>query len=303
MSFQKINEHCYVYYGTVNIGYITKGDTGMLIDAGIDQSSIKKVLKELRSRELPLTHLFITHAHTDHYGGAAYLQEQFPLHTIAPVFEEAILANPSIEPLYLFGGNDPLPELNNKFLQGRPVRIDEVVSEEKIEAGNLSFEALLLPGHSYHQLAVRYQKILFAADAYFGVKVLRKHKIPYVTDVQSAKNSLKRLQSLECEGAVPGHGKYEEDFKSTVQANLDYHDQLLAWLHMYITEQQGGATHEQIVAAMCTAFEVKADQLSQWLLYRTAVTAYVLALLQENVITDQIDQFHWVFYPLERENK
>ncbi|KHE72060.1 MBL fold metallo-hydrolase, partial [Halobacillus sp. BBL2006] len=69
MSFQQLNASCYYYQSSVNIGYVHSGDTGLLIDAGIDKSSIKKVLKELNKKELPLTHLFITHAHSDHYGG------------------------------------------------------------------------------------------------------------------------------------------------------------------------------------------------------------------------------------------
>jgi len=44
--------------------------------------------------QLPITHLFVTHAHADHYGGAEYLQSVEKIYTYAPQLETAILQNP-----------------------------------------------------------------------------------------------------------------------------------------------------------------------------------------------------------------
>lgn len=294
MSFFQINNHCFYYHSSVNIGYVTKGTDGVLIDAGIDRTSVKKVLKELKKRELPLTHLFITHAHADHYGGAAYVQANYEVHTIAPVYEEAILRNPSLEPLYLFGGNDPLPELQNKFLQGPPVRIDQVVDEGELFFGGITANTFLLPGHSYHQLAVMINGILYAADSYFGVETLRKHKIPYVTDVSKTIESLRRLMTITCEGAVPGHGLFEEDPLETIKANITYHQELQEWLNKYIRENQV-ASHEAIVTAMCEHFHIQPGNLSKWLLYRTAVTAYLIGLKKADLVEDRIADHKWMF--------
>jgi glyoxylase-like metal-dependent hydrolase (beta-lactamase superfamily II) len=294
MSFVQINEHCFYYHSSVNIGYVTQGTDGVLIDAGIDRTSVKKVLKELRKRGFPLTHLFITHAHADHYGGAAYVQDNYQVHTVAPIYEEAILRNPSLEPLYLFGGNDPLPELQNKFLQGPTVRIDQVVDEGEVFFGSIKANTLLLPGHSYHQLALKVNGILFAADSYFSVETLRKHKIPYVTDVSKTIESLRRLLTISCEGAVPGHGLFEEVPIETIEGNITYHQKLQEWLHGYIKENDE-ASHESIVTSMCEHFDVQPGNLSQWLLYRTAVTAYLMGLKKADLIEDRITHHKWVF--------
>ncbi|SFJ66483.1 Glyoxylase, beta-lactamase superfamily II [Halobacillus dabanensis] len=294
MSFIQLNEQCYYYHSSVNIGYVTKGTDGVLIDSGIDRTSVKKVLKELEERELPLTHLFITHAHADHYGGAGYVQNNHEVHTIAPVYEEAILRNPSLEPLYLFGGNDPLPELQNKFLQGPPVRIDQVVDEGELFFGAIKADTFLLPGHSYHQLAVMGNGILYAADSYFGIETLRKHKIPYVTDVSKTIESLRRLLSMTCDGAVPGHGLFEEDPAGTIKANITYHQELKEWLHKYIREN-GVVSHEVIVSSMCDHFDVQHGNLPQWLLYRTAVTAYLIGLKKADLVEDRIADHKWMF--------
>ncbi|WP_163529853.1 MBL fold metallo-hydrolase [Halobacillus ihumii] len=297
MSFKQINEHCYYYHGAVNIGYVHEGATGLLIDTGIDRSSVKKVLKELKARELPLTHLFITHAHADHYGGAAYVQEHYHVHTIAPVLEEAILRNPQLEPLYLFGGNDPLEELHNKFLQGPEMHVDQIVTEGSLPLGSLQGEMYLLPGHSYHQLALHIKGVLYAADTYFSEDQLHKHKIPYVTDVDLTLKSLHKLLEFSCEGALPGHGDYEEKYKETVQANITYHERLLHWLETYLQSHPEGTTHEQVISAMCQNYEVNAPQFSQWLLFRTAVTAYLVALKKQERVQDRVENFRWTFYP------
>ncbi|WP_079480606.1 MBL fold metallo-hydrolase [Halobacillus salinus] len=294
MSFQQIQNDCYYYHSSVNIGYVKSGSYGMLIDAGLDKSSIKKVLKELESHELPLTHLFITHAHSDHYGGAKYIQDQYSVHTIAPVLEEAILRYPSIEPLYLFGGNDPIDELQNKFLQGPPVRIDEVITETTFQFGDKTCDTFLLPGHSYHQLALRVDGILFAADSYFSEETLKKHKIPFLTDAHLALRSLERLATIDCEIAVPGHGEQEEDPSSTISANISCHKEIMEWIHEYVVNHEL-ISHEQLVSEVCNHYKVKASQLSQWLLYRTAVSGYLVGLLKEGKLEQSIEDNRWVF--------
>ncbi|KGX92726.1 beta-lactamase [Pontibacillus halophilus JSM 076056 = DSM 19796] len=294
MKLTKLNTYCYYIEGAANIGYVHQEDKGMLIDAGIDHQTMKKVLKELDKHELPVTHLFITHAHSDHYGGASYLQQRQFVYTFAPQFEEAILRNPSLEPLYLFGGNDPLPELRNKFLEGKPIFIDEVLQEGIYERDGFNFTTYLLPGHSYHQLGLLTHDILYAGDSYFAEEQLHKHGIPFLTDAHLAVQSLYKLKRISCMGAVPGHGVFEEDYHETVDANIAYHHELLYMLKQKIVSK-GPVSHEELVVYMCDTYEVKAEQLGAWLLFRTAVTAYIVALLKQEEITYRIKDYKWVF--------
>ncbi|WP_029267354.1 MBL fold metallo-hydrolase [Virgibacillus alimentarius] len=295
MKFIQLNKSCYYFDAPVNIGYVHKQNQGMLIDAGIDDSVMRKVLKQLREKELPITHLFITHAHADHYGGAHFLKKRRDVYKIAPSFEEAILRNPALEPLYLFSGNDPLQELHNKFLEGKPVAIDHILQEGENEIDNFVFEAHSLPGHSYHQLALKIDNVLYAGDSYFGEDQLKKHKIPYITDANKTIQSLNKLLEINCDGAVPGHGTYEKEFKQTVKANITYHEKLLDWLLEKIGSEKKGISHETIISAMCEQYAIGKTTLSQWLLYRTAVTAYLVGLIQQEKITYTIKGYKWVF--------
>ncbi len=295
LEFKQINDHGYYFEGAVNIGYVHHGDEGLLIDAGIDKSSIRKVLRTLEERGLPITHLFITHAHSDHYGGAHVVQKEKKVHVIAPKFEKAILENPMLEPLYLFGGNDPLPELRNKFLEGKPIVVQETIDEGKYCFNSFEMECYILPGHSYYQAGLVIDNILYAGDAYFSVEQLQKHKIPFITDAHATIKSLKRLTQIDALGGVPGHGIFEIDFQETVQKNMEYHVMLLEEMHRYIASKKT-VTHEELVHYFCSHFQVNTTQLSQFLLFRTAVTAYAIGLIKEKKITQKIENYRWTFY-------
>jgi glyoxylase-like metal-dependent hydrolase (beta-lactamase superfamily II) len=90
MELIGVCEDTYYFKSAVNIGYIhhKEQEKGILIDAGLDSQSMKKVIKKLDEKTLPLTHLVITHSHADHYGGAAYLQSVRDVYTIAPHIEQ-----------------------------------------------------------------------------------------------------------------------------------------------------------------------------------------------------------------------
>lgn len=295
MSLIQLNEHCYYFNSAVNIGYVHQGDYGLIVDAGIDQSSIRKVVRELEQKDLPITHLFISHAHADHYGGATYLIEKYSVKTIAPRFETVILNNPIIEPIYLFYGNEPLPELRNKFLEGPAIEIDIVVDEGINDIDGFQCHFISCPGHSYNQMALAIHNILFAADSYFGEVELQKHKIPYLTNVELALSTLEKLLETNYDGAVPGHGKFETNYKSTVQKNIEYLENILHRLASTIEHYPDGISHEQLVQHICSEMGVDVKNLSQYLLFKTAITGYLTYLINHEKIEHYIQHNCWMF--------
>lgn len=254
----------------------------MLIDAGLEEQAMKKVLKTLKSKELPITHLFITHAHADHYGGAAYLQKQQKVYTIAPKLEAAILQEPMLEPLYLFHGVNPIQEWRSKFLEGKPIKVDAIIEEAgEVTVGESTFQTVDLPGHSYHQFGVIVEDVLFAADAYFGVEILHKHGIPYIVDAKQTMESLEKIKKLPCAGAVPGHGSYEKDFIATIDENLQVHHDIENLLYTLVNQEEDGISIEQLVTKACTEKGLTIRNVPSFMLFRTAVTAYLTKLIQE----------------------
>ncbi|XXM73850.1 MBL fold metallo-hydrolase [Lysinibacillus sphaericus] len=284
MKLQQFNQYCYAFTGAVNIGYCQKEGQGLLIDAGLDESAIKKVLKTLKQHELPLDYCVVTHAHSDHFGGAAYLKKQTGIPLYSPRMESAIIENPLLEPIYLFNGANPIKELRNKFLEGPSVKVDFHIESEENKIGPFVVRALDLPGHSYAQTGMLVEEILYAADSYFGKETLEKHVIPFIIDADETLATLEKLLHIECKGAIPGHGPYEENFKDTVRMNKRVHEERIQALYRLIESKREGECLENLVTQFLTLHKLDVKNLGQWLLFRTSVTAYLACLERQGRI-------------------
>ncbi|MDR7072060.1 MBL fold metallo-hydrolase [Fictibacillus barbaricus] len=299
MEFITIKENCYYFSSAVNMGYITSEDqrSGMLIDAGLEAASAKKVLRVLEENKLPLTHLFITHAHADHFGGAQYIQKKYDVHTIAPSLEEAIMKYPILEPIYLLHGSIPLNEMRNKFLEAPAIRIDEICQKGKWNDSNLNVEFIPLPGHSYNQFGMIYNDICYAADAFLGDEALLKHKIPFIVDSETNRMTLEYLFDLKVEGMIPGHGSYSESYKDIILANLEIHSMVESQiLNIILTKRDRGLSLEDLVAEMLNKQEIKPNNLGSYSLFRTTITAYLIHLIHEKRAVYTIKEGRPVIY-------
>ncbi len=289
MEFKRITEHCHYFHAAVNIGYISYKGKGLLIDTGIDESSIKKVLKILDSNGLSLDYCIITHAHADHFGGANYLKEKRNIPMYASKLEKAIIENSILEPIYLWNGANPLLELRNKFLEGQAVEVDSEINEETLHVGPFQLKIHSLPGHSYNQIGIEFDGILYAADSYFGVETLEKHGIPYITDLFETLGTLDKLLELELLGALPGHGYYEDDFKSTVKQNILTHRKLLQSLEYQIRTVESLEFHV-LFKKFLEEYSISAKNIGQWLLFRTTYSAYIRYLVETEQIAMEMIQ-------------
>jgi glyoxylase-like metal-dependent hydrolase (beta-lactamase superfamily II) len=279
-----MKENCYYFNSAVNIGYIVNMDrtAGMLIDSGLEASAAKKALSTLDNHNLPLTHLFITHAHADHFGGAQYIQKNRDVHTIAPSLEEAIMRNPILEPIYLFHGNAPLKEMRNKFLEAPAIIVDEICEEGIWAQTSIEVEFVHLPGHSHNQFGLIYDDVCYAADAFLGMEALQKHKIPFIVDAASNISTLNDLLNRNVDGMLPGHGDYSTAYKKDIQANIDVHQTLSSQVYDYITTRgYSGISLEDLTAAMLNDHDIQPANLGMYTLFRTAITAYLIEWIEK----------------------
>jgi glyoxylase-like metal-dependent hydrolase (beta-lactamase superfamily II) len=284
LEFIHIKEGCFYFKSAVNIGYIVSDDRsiGMLVDAGLESSAAKKAIHILQENGLPLTHLFITHAHADHFGGAQYIQKNYEVRTLAPPLEEAIMRYPIFEPMYLFNGNIPLKEMRNKFLEAPSIHVDETCEAGIWREGSLNVEFIHLPGHSHNQFGLIYNGILYAADAFLDKDVIEKHKIPFIVDSAANLSTLEHLLHLKVEGMIPGHGIFSSKYEETIHTNIEIHQRLLSQvINFLMASGERGLTMEDLVANMLNKYEVKPANLGMYTLFRTAITAYLIQLIEE----------------------
>ncbi len=198
----------YQLHGGSNAGLIVHDGRALLVDTGLDKDTAKKILRHVETLKLTLAGIIITHAHADHFGGAATIRSRTAAPVYAPALEAAIVANPLLEPIYLYGGAVPLPELRGKFLLAEGCPVDHILESGDLVIGGVPVTVLQAAGHAPNQVMVAGGGVLFVADAVFAPAVAAKHVIPFYYDVTGALATLDALSALDGSytAFVPGHG-------------------------------------------------------------------------------------------------
>ena len=221
MQLAQIADGAYALLGGSNVGLLVEGSECVVVDAGLDRDSAKAVLQAAAALGISITAILITHAHADHFGGAALIRSRTGAKVYAPCLEAAIVANPLLEPLYLFSGAMPPADLLHKFTLAQPCPVDCLVDAGTLEIGAHHLVAIAAPGHAPNQMMYGIGEVLYIADACFAPSVLDKHVIPFCVDVDVAEKTLTGLSRLEGNYSVfvAGHGPTTQSIMDWARAN------------------------------------------------------------------------------------
>ena len=168
--------------------------TAAVVDVGEDAGLAQRLLALEPAPRLEA--ILITHAHIDHAGGLAALQEAFDAPTWVPLLER-----PLFETLPQQGNWFGMPALN------RPCgRVDHWIQDgEVVKLGELAFTFLSTPGHSPGQGCFHGHGHVFVGDTLFAGSIGRTD-LP-LGDGATMNASLARLLELPGETVVhSGHG-------------------------------------------------------------------------------------------------
>ena len=218
-----------------------------------------------------------THSHADHCGGNRYIKEKTKAIIYASEVESAIIQYPSLEPLYLFSGASPLKDLQNKFLMASPSDVDYVIKrdERRLKVGETELGIVLLPGHTPNQIGIEADNVLFCADSLFSEEVLKRHKIPFFTDIDKTRETLRFLRESRYSFYVPSHAEPMESLTELVEANLETIDGIEKYLMESFHESK---TTEQVLKETCDHYQLDMKGTQQYYLMNTVVMAYLSSL-------------------------
>lgn len=206
--------------GGVNIGVVRAGDDrAILIDTGLNDSAVRKVLRVLSDEGRGVSDILTTHSHADHFGGNAFVVRRTNARVFAPAWDEAVLRYPLLQPVSLFAGADPPASLRTGFLLAEASPVDEIYAAGPTEVGGVAFEAISLAGHSGNQMGVLVDGVFFCADVVLPGRVIERYRMPYLYSVRDHLRALARAVEVRHDVAVPGHGPTLEHVSELIELN------------------------------------------------------------------------------------
>jgi len=181
----------------------------ILIDCGNPKTGpamLRETLSYFEVRE-PITHVILTHAHHDHCGGAKELQKSGAKIIVAQA-DAAYCENGGI-----WGMDTPFDK-EQAFPAFTP---DITVTDGQIlEISSLSFEFIMIPGHTPGSMAIRVKvdgkTVMFTGDAlqpdglFLNTVTFGWQGDPSFKK-QTVAHSMMKLMKYETDMVLPGHGK------------------------------------------------------------------------------------------------
>ncbi len=187
----------------VNSVIIEGADEVMLVDAQLTKTNAERVLEEIKETKKPLSIVYITHEHADHFLGLEVFREAYPgvriiansavTHRINKVYQEKVDKWKKISGSGATSHVVVIEKFDGNFIEFESSRI-EVLKDVQGDTGENTM--LWIPG----------QRILISGDVLFN----GMHVYTAETDSKAREkwlNSLNKIRTLKPSFVIPGHSK------------------------------------------------------------------------------------------------
>jgi glyoxylase-like metal-dependent hydrolase (beta-lactamase superfamily II) len=193
-----------------NVYLLSGGEELALVDAGagLGENRILENVQSLGYEPGRIDHIFVTHAHADHAGGAASLAERVGARVYLSELEREALEDANEEALGL-----SIARRNGYYPEDyrlRPCKVDVALrGDERLRCGDLELVAIPTPGHSTGSVCFVVESeegvALFAGDTVFAGGRISLIVAPG-SDLLALQESVARLGDLNVTSLLPGHG-------------------------------------------------------------------------------------------------
>lgn len=191
---------------------IDNGETAILYDTGFAFTGYE-VTKRIKTalKERQLDYIFLTHSHYDHALGSVYIKKHYKnVKIVASSYAEKIFSKPSARKV--------MRELDNKFATKNGINdyedlidelsVDIAVNEgDSINAGNLSFRVIGLPGHTRCSVGFycEEEKLLLGSET-IGVYNGKDDVVPsFLVGYKMTLESIEKVRKLDIDKILLPH--------------------------------------------------------------------------------------------------
>lgn len=214
----KVTDSCYYIESPSKVGiYKQSEDDVYLIDSGSDKNSAKKTLKICNEQNWNIKGIINTHAHADHIGGNAYIQEKTGCDIFCSEIDRPFIEYPIINPLHIYGGYIPR-EMEHKFFLAEKSKTKSINSEDfpsELKTYDIS-------GHSLGMIAiVTPDNTAFVGDIVSSEEIIKKYGITYLLDIKKHLESLNFVENMEASMFIMSHVDTVDDIRPLIKLNRD----------------------------------------------------------------------------------
>ncbi|MCI5840185.1 MAG: MBL fold metallo-hydrolase [Peptoniphilaceae bacterium] len=178
----EIGTNCYI---------VNENKNAFIVDPGDED---KEVLEYIKTNNLKVKFILLTHTHIDHVLGVNFFKEEFKIPVFASVDAKLIYDDSNYNLNYQFG------KYNYKVI------IDDFLKDGD-ELSSFSIKALSTPGHSLDSMSFVYDNNIFVGDTIFRLSIGRTD-FPggNFTKIKKSINE-KILVNSDTTILYPGHGE------------------------------------------------------------------------------------------------
>lgn len=247
--------------------YIIEGNGCYLIDSGVAGSEhiIEDYLKSIGRDIMEIRGIFLTHAHPDHIGTAAYFQDKTNCKVYASALEKRW-----VEDIDLEFRERPIP--NFYQLAGKSSVVNAVLSDGdfiKLEE-DITIKVIGTPGHSADEISY-----IIGSAAFIGDTVPVKGDIPIYVNKEDTLSSLRRLAGLtEIHTFYPAWDKTysQKEMQEKIQEAVEL-IYLLDTAAKNAHTESPGSDLDEIVHLVCK--KVKMPHLIQNPLFKNTIKSHI----------------------------
>lgn len=232
---EQVSEHVYVIHGPLgypdkenqgfmnNPGFIVTDQEVIVIDPGSSSAIGRAVLAHIRKiTDKPITKVFTTHVHGDHWLGNQAFKEDNP--------DVKFYAHPAMIEEAKNGAAEEWIGTMNSMTENATVGTEAIIPTEALQDGQtfdlsgLTLKAHLIEGKAHTDTDVMFEvpeeKVLFTGDTINNKRIVRMDDGSFAGGIKAADYAM----SLDVDKIIPGHGhsggknmlKYYHDYLSKV---------------------------------------------------------------------------------------